>query len=318
MGRTDSGARPVREKLPTIDDLRDPRADSRKLRVKITTNPGRCLRVRDPSRVQRSIESHHGDVRELRVDQIAVESALELRVWHAALGTRPLTLSTTMRTPGHDQDLALGFLYAEGVIDTAVRVRSMRICEGPVDALRIELEGPAPALRALQRRGTLTSACGACGANPQALRADAVNAQAGGTGRVSATTLRALPARLRAAQTSFAATGGMHAAALFDLAGDLLALREDVGRHNALDKLVGHALRQSALPWTDRLLLLSGRASFELLQKAACAGASIVAAVGAPSSLAMELAQRAGIALIGFLSERGFNVYTGAARIDHR
>lgn len=270
----------------------------------------------DPSREQLSIERHRGETRETGLDSVAVEAALELRLWHPALASVPVTLSTTMRTPGHDHELALGFLYAEGVIDSRARVRAVSACGGAVDALRIDIDGPTPALQALQRRGTLTSACGACGkTSAEWLQAGAVSASVQGSARVSAATLRALPARLRAAQAGFAATGGMHGVALFDLDGRMCGLREDVGRHNALDKLVGRALLDEALPWRDRVLLLSGRASFELLQKAACAGASIVAAIGAPSSLAVEVAERAGITLVGFLSAQGFNVYAGGARI---
>lgn len=250
-------------------------------------------------------------------DLVAVESALELRVQHPGLGNEPLVLSTTMRTPGHDDELAAGYLYAENVIDGRADIASMRPCAGAAEALRVDLRGAVPVLQSLQRQGTLTSACGACGKlSAESLLAQAVRERVGGDGRVAAALLQALPARLRAAQAGFAASGGVHGVALFDLAGQLLGVREDVGRHNALDKLVGRALLDATLPWSDRVLLLSGRASFELLQKAARAGVSIVAAIGAPSSLAIDVARRAGITLVGFLSQRGFNVYAGEQRID--
>lgn len=253
-------------------------------------------------------------------DAVAVEAALELRLAHPALGAAPVAVATTMRTPGADVELALGHLYAEGLIEARADVLAVRPCGGAVQALRVELRSEArvPDLKAHQRHGMLSSACGVCGkADADALRAQAVGARVAGSARVSAACLRELPARLRAAQEGFAATGGVHAVGLFDLHGQLLALREDVGRHNALDKLIGQALQRDQLPWTDCVVLLSGRASFELLQKAARAGASVIAAIGAPSSLAVEVAQRAGITLVGFLSVQGFNVYTGAQRIDH-
>lgn len=248
-------------------------------------------------------------------DQVAVEQPLEIRISHADLGPAPRNVSVTMRTPGHDDELAIGYLYAEGVIDGAGQVDAVRACGGDQRALRVELVGAPPRMERLQRAGALSSACGACGKTSLAAVLGPASAMVSGTGQVAAATLCALPDRLRAAQADFAATGGLHGVALFDLDGTLVALREDVGRHNAFDKLVGHALMQGRLPWTDRIVLLSGRASFELLQKSVRAGASIVAAIGAPSSLAIETAQAAGITLVGFLHQRGFNVYSSPARI---
>ena len=248
-------------------------------------------------------------------DEVAVEDPLEIRIAHADLGLAPHSVSVTMRTPGHDEELALGYLYAEGVIDSAAQVDGVRACSGNPRALRVDLVGAPPRLQRLQRAGALSSSCGACGKTSLEAALGPAPAVVSGTGPVPALTLCAMPAGLRAAQAAFATTGGLHGVALFDLDGTLLALREDVGRHNALDKLVGHALMQGQLPWTDRIVLLSGRASFELLQKSARAGASIVAAIGAPSSLAIETAQAAGITLVGFLHQRGFNVYCGPQRI---
>ncbi|MCC6592998.1 MAG: formate dehydrogenase accessory sulfurtransferase FdhD [Xanthomonadales bacterium] len=251
-------------------------------------------------------------------DRLAVEAALELRLTHPALGTAPVAVATTLRTPGEDSDLAIGHLYAEGLIESRADVLGVHPCKGPVQALRVDLhiDARVPDLKSLRRHGTLSSACGACGkVAADALRAEAVGARVRGSARLAATSLCALPDRLRSAQTAFATTGGVHGVGLFGYDGELLALREDVGRHNALDKLIGHALQQGGLPWTDHALLWSGRASFELLQKAARAGASLVAAIGAPSSLAVEVAQRAGITLVGFLSPQGFNVYAGAERV---
>lgn len=248
-------------------------------------------------------------------DEVAVEDPLEIRIGHVALGPVPRSVSVTMRTPGHDKELALGYLYAEGVVDSAAQVVGVRACSGNPRALRVELVGAPPRLERLERVGALSSSCGACGKTSLEAALGPLPGMVSGDGQVLASVLCGLPARLRAAQANFAATGGLHGVGLFDLRGTLMALREDVGRHNALDKLVGHALLQGQLPWADRIVLLSGRASFELLQKSARAGASIVAAIGAPSSLAIETAQAAGITLVGFLHQRGFNVYCGPQRI---
>jgi FdhD protein len=249
-------------------------------------------------------------------DQIAVEDPLEIRLAHASLGEGAQTLAITMRTPGHDAELAAGYLYCEAVLRDPTQIVQIAACAGNANAIRVDLDGPAPRLESLKRVGTMNSSCGVCGKTSlAAVTASSQSRRVCGSQPIDASLLQQLPARLRAAQTLFAVTGGSHGVGLFDLAGRLLALREDVGRHNALDKLVGQAFLGSTLPWTDHVLLLSGRASFELLQKATMAGASIVAAVGAPSSLAIEQAQAAGITLVGFLGERGFNIYAGAERV---
>jgi FdhD protein len=246
-------------------------------------------------------------------DRVAVEEPLEIRVSHLLFDLGERTISITMRTPGNDDELALGYLYAEGIISGREQVGAVQHCAENVQALRVELLGPEPDLGPLQRVGTLSSSCGVCGKT--SLGSLAPSRRVAGVACIDDAVLRQLPARLRAAQPAFAATGGLHGVGLFGLDGSLLAVREDVGRHNALDKLIGWALQAGQLPWTDRLVLLSGRASYELLQKSAMAGASMVAAVGAPSSLAIEQAHAAGMTLIGFLSERGYNVYAGGERL---
>ena len=275
---------------------------------------------RTPTRLQTFQE---GEISE-RDDLLATEEPLEIRL-RAGESVRPVAV--TMRTPGQDAELAAGFLSSEGVVEDPGRIR--RIAHlfapdetpGPEGSNVIEVEltgGPEPELRSLERHFFATSACGVCGkAGLEALRFR-VPGQAPPGPVVSPELLGELPARLRAAQGLFAATGGLHAAALFDAAGTLLAVREDVGRHNALDKLIGQAFLAGRLPLRDHLVLVSGRSSYEILQKCVVAGVPLVCAVSAPSSLAVELAERFGVTLVGFL--RGnpltrFNVYAGPERI---
>ena len=274
-----------------------------------------------------------------RTDQLATEEPLEirLRVGRAADGKGPVpvfrqqgagqrTLSITMRTPGHDFELAAGFLYAEGIVRSADEVQALSDADDPrieedrrdnivnVDLRRDTL----PDLQSVERQLYITSACGVCGkASLEALRLRGAPAIAPGP-HVEPDVLRALPERLRAGQGIFEATGGLHAAALFDLEGNLLALREDVGRHNALDKLVGWALLQRCLPLSRHIVMVSGRTSFEILQKCLMAGVPIVCAVSAPSSLAVAVAREFGITLVGFLRGERFNVYAGMERIEMR
>jgi len=247
-----------------------------------------------------------------RVDALAVEEPLELRV-----AGQPLT--TTMRTPGADFDLAAGFLVAEGAVRRSADVIAMRYCSG-VDAegrntynvLDLQLAVPAPAPRAFPT----SSACGVCGTESvEALRRRSPYDVSLDPLVISAGLLAELPDRLRAAQEVFAKTGGLHAAGLFDADGDLRCLREDVGRHNAVDKVVGWALREDLLPLTGHVLVVSGRASFELVQKAWLAGIPLLAAVSAPSSLAVELAEAAGMTLAGFVRGDSLNLYTGDQRV---
>jgi FdhD protein len=243
-----------------------------------------------------------------QLDPLAVEEPLQI-----LLGGKPVAV--TMRTPGHDRELAVGFLFAEGVVASREDVAG---CEQEAaNVVRVELAlGSHVDLSALERHFAISSSCGVCGkASIDAVRARRPAAAEAGGIRVAPHTVHAMPETLRRAQAVFDATGGLHAAGVFDATGALEAVREDVGRHNAVDKLVGAALMSGRLPLRDRVLVLSGRASFELLQKAALAGFPIVAAVGAPSSLAVEMAREAGITLLGFVRGESFNVYTWPERV---
>ncbi|MFE4974147.1 formate dehydrogenase accessory sulfurtransferase FdhD [Kitasatospora sp. NPDC056651] len=253
-----------------------------------------------------------------RPDTLAAEEPMEIRV-----GGRPLTV--TMRTPGSDFDLAAGFLVSEGVVHAAEQVAGIRYCAGATadggntyNVVDVLLAPGVPAPDAsLERNFYTTSSCGLCGkASLDAVRTTAPWSVAGDGLRVTPALLSALPERLRAAQKVFESTGGLHAAGLFDADGRLLCLREDVGRHNAVDKVVGHALREGLLPARGTVLMVSGRASFELVQKAVMAGVPVLAAVSAPSSLAVELAEETGLTLVGFLRGDSMNVYTRTDRVD--
>jgi len=257
-----------------------------------------------------------------RFDRTATEEPLEIRV---RAGGASRTVAITMRTPGHDFELAAGFLYNEGVIDGVDAVRGISYClDGSIpqdqqyNVVNVDLAAQAlPALDALERHFTMTSACGVCGrAQLDALEERGLT-PLGDAARVDAATLTALPARLRAAQGVFEKTGGLHAAGLFTPDGELVALREDVGRHNALDKTIGWGLLGKRLPFEDRVLLVSGRASYELVQKALVARIPIVCAVSAPSSLAVDVARRFGLTLVGFLRGDRFNIYAGEERITY-
>ena len=264
----------------------------------------------------RVIEDGHATI---RPDQVATEEPLEIRV---LAGGERQTVAVTMRTPGADFELAVGFLFAEGVIAGREAVRRMTYCTDPdVDGeqryniVNVELAGAAPDLRSLERHFFTTSACGVCGkASLDALELRGCAPLAGGS-EVAADVVYGLPERLRAAQGQFDATGGLHAAGLFDAGGELLAVREDVGRHNALDKLVGWAVLDGRVPLTDHLLLVSGRTSYEILQKAIVAGVPLVCGISAPSSLAVDLAERFGVTLVGFLRGRRCNVYSHPRRL---
>ncbi|MDH6136902.1 FdhD protein [Kitasatospora sp. MAA4] len=257
-----------------------------------------------------------GAERGTRPDALAAEEPLEIRV-----GGEPLTV--TMRTPGQDFDLVAGFLVGEGLVHTADGLAALRYCAGTdedgantYNVVDAALRG-APALPLSAHRNLLTtSACGLCGRDTvDAVRTHVRWPIAEDPLRVAPELLYALPDRLRAAQRTFDSTGGLHAAGLFTAAGELLCAREDVGRHNAVDKVVGWALRAGLLPLTGHLLLVSGRASFELTQKAALAGLPLLAAVSAPSSLAVDLAEELGLTLLGFLRGESANVYTRADRV---
>lgn len=253
-------------------------------------------------------------------DYLATEEPLSIRL---EAGDESQTIALTMRTPGHDYELAAGFLYNEGVIKGNEAIHTMAYCE-PVGGAPQEYNELAVNLRArtlpempgLERHFFTTSACGFCGKLMLDDLATRALPNLADEIRVTPALLTSLPSKLRAAQTLFEETGGLHAAALFDLQGNLLSLREDVGRHNALDKLVGWGVIGGHLPFADRIVLVSGRASYELLQKARIAGAPIFAAVSAPSSLAVSLARQFDITLVGFLRDGRFNVYSRSDRIS--
>jgi FdhD protein len=260
-------------------------------------------------------------------DQLATEEPLEIRLLFRGDSR---AVAVTMRTPGADAELAAGFLFAEGVVDRRERIRAITFPEprrgilsvadqrdAGSNVVQVELDddGPEPALATLERHFFTTSACGVCGkAGLESLRLRVEGPLPPGP-ELAPEVLSSLPDRLREGQGLFAVTGGLHAAALFDTAGTLLAVREDVGRHNALDKLLGWAFLEGRLPLRDHVVLVSGRSSYEILQKCLVAGVPIVCAVSAPSSLAVELAERFGITLVGFLRGRRFNVYSGIERI---
>jgi FdhD protein len=235
------------------------------------------------------------------LDRVAVEEPLEIRI-----GGRPVAV--TMRTPGHDEELALGFCLSEGL--------EPRQASLPADlaANTVEVDAPGFDPRRLERSFYTSSSCGVCGKG--ALEAVAVEAtRVESTLRAAAELLADLPERLRAAQPAFAVTGGLHATGLFDADGELLCLREDVGRHNAMDKVVGWAFREGRLPLAEQILCVSGRLSFELVQKASVAGSPILVAVGAPSSLAVELGADRGLTLCGFARGGRLNVYSEPWRV---
>ncbi|MBC5799822.1 MAG: formate dehydrogenase accessory sulfurtransferase FdhD [Candidatus Eremiobacteraeota bacterium] len=255
-----------------------------------------------------------------RFDRLATEEPLEIRLQG---GGEKRTVAITMRTPGNDFELAAGFLHNEGVLPEGAALRRISYClAGELDAdqhyniVNVELGDAAlPNLDALERHFTMTSACGICGkASLDALRVRGF-VPLDGKQRVAPQMILTLPERLRERQGVFAKTGGLHAAALFDARGSCLAAREDVGRHNAVDKLVGWALFERRLPLNDCILMVSGRASYEIVQKALSAGIPIVCSVSAPSSLAVTLANEFGLTLAGFVRDARFNVYAHAHRI---
>ena len=268
-----------------------------------------------------------------RSDLLTVEEPLEIRVCEAgAAADEERSVAVTMRTPGHDYELAAGFLFSEGFYRRPEELAGVRHCGREGNVVRATLAATSSGT-AVQRgsaeRGVdasgnrliANSSCGVCGkASIDDVLATlpapvAQTAERAATPAVAAPILHRLPAELRRHQRTFAQTGGLHAAAQFDAAGTLCLLREDVGRHNALDKLIGRALLEARLPLQDAVILFSGRTGFELVQKAACAGVRFLAAVGAPSSLACDLAAELGITLVGFLRDGRFNIYAGAQRV---
>lgn len=277
--------------------------------------------TRPGSKTRLSVEVVEPGGRRRRNDALATEEPLEIRL--LAGGVRR-TVAVTMRTPGADFELAAGFLYGEGVVTTRDEIETIRYCvDAELDAaqqyniVNVALRRETlPELGALDRHFYTSSACGVCGkASLEALRLRAFSEAAPGP-QVPTDVLFGLPQTLRAGQGLFDATGGLHAAGLFDPAGRLLALREDVGRHNAVDKLIGWALLGGRIPLHDQILLVSGRASFEIVQKCLVAGVPILSAVSAPSNLAVDLARAFGLTLVGFLRGERCNIYAGGERIS--
>ena len=267
------------------------------------------------ARRQRVLRVGGGGAATWTTDELSAEEPLEIRV-----GGSPL--SVTMRTPGHDFDLAAGFLLTEGIIGGAEQIASMRMCtqsgagDGHLNVVEVLLRHP-PERPPEPRAFYMTSSCGICGrASIESVRTRSRHPVDEDPLRVSPALLSSLPATLRQAQRQFSRTGGLHAAGLFEPQGSLLCAREDVGRHNAFDKVIGWAATQGRLPLTSHLILASGRASFELTQKALMAGIPLLAAVSAPSDLAVALAREAGMTLVGFLRGDTMNVYAGHHRLQ--
>jgi FdhD protein len=266
-------------------------------------------------------------------DVLAVEEPLEIRIgWDDNGKAAHRAISITMRTPGNDAELAAGFLFTEGIIHHPEQVKQIRHCglkigkqKGVVDragalnsnTIRVDLnEGVEIDFKRLERNFYTTSSCGVCGKSSiEALHTGAQKIENGDGPKIESSVINGLPETLRGSQDVFDQTGGLHASALFNIKGELEIVREDVGRHNALDKVIGAKFMAGELPLADKILLVSGRASFELVQKALMAGMPILAAVGAPSSLAVELAAEFGMTLVGFVRDGRFNIYTGESRI---
>lgn len=271
-----------------------------------------------------TVSKVRGATQQSRPDRVAVEEPLEIRLgYETADGRTENSVSITMRTPGDDAELATGFLFTEAIIRAAADIAFVKPCGPPApdsgnhNVVRVELEsGVDVDLGRLQRHFYTTSSCGVCGkASLEALRVSGAEIRPLEGARFSKETLTALPDKLRAAQKTFDETGGLHAAAAFNTAGEIIAVHEDVGRHNAVDKVIGALLSRGLLPANDLGLIVSGRASFELMQKALMAGMPLLAAVSAPSSLAVQLAREFNVTLVGFLRDDTFNIYAAPERI---
>lgn len=275
-------------------------------------DPGTTVKIK--------VEKVRGGERRAVHDVVAAEEPMEIRL--AQGDEPPISVSITMRTPGNDFELAAGFLFTEGIVRAGGEIEGIDYApdaspERQYNVVQVTLRPGQPLdVSRLSRNFYVTSSCGVCGkASLDALAVQGCAPVASHGFVVAERALSALPAVLRQQQRLFEETGGLHAAGLFAGDGELLLLREDVGRHNAVDKVIGAALLADSLPLSERILVLSGRASFELLQKAVVAGLPVVAAVGAPSSLAVDAARDFGVTLVGFLRPDGFNIYTGAERI---
>ena len=257
---------------------------------------------------------------EIRDDLVAGEEPLEIRA--AGPGQKPVQVAVTMRTPGHEEELAIGFLTSEGLLAdnevVGVAYGDPGVLAEPDDSVLVRLRRRFDPSLVAKRNFVATASCGICGKasiDDVAVRSEPLPK---GLPVVARSVIVSLPDALRWAQSAFDRTGGLHAAGLFETDGRLVAVREDVGRHNALDKLIGSRVLARELPLWDRILLVSGRVSFEIVQKAAVAGIAFLAAVSAPSDLAVEAARRLGVTLVGFLRGDGFNVYAHDERIDLR
>jgi FdhD protein len=294
--------------------------------VSASEEPGVRLRAQlDPALPARHVTSTkvvavRGAELEVRDDLVVGEEPLEIR----AAGPRqdPVSVAVTMRTPGYEDELAIGFLTSEGLIRDneilGVKYGDPGVMAEPDDSVLVRLARRFDPSTVAQRNFVATASCGICGKasiDDVAVRCEPLPR---GLPVVARSVIIALPDRLREAQAAFDRTGGLHAAGLFETDGRLVAVREDVGRHNALDKLIGSRVRARELPLWDRILIVSGRVSFEIVQKAAVAGVAVVCAVSAPSDLAVRLADRLGVTLVGFLRGDGFNVYSHDGRIDLR
>ena len=290
-----------------------------------TTPEPPATRSLDPDLPSRHVTSTkvvavRGAELEVRDDLVVGEEPLEIR----AAGPRqePVQVAVTMRTPGHEEELALGFLTSEGLLAgnevTRVEYGDPGVMSEPDDSVTVHLARRFNPSLAAKRNFIATASCGICGKasiDDVAVRAEPLPK---GLPFVARSVITSLPDALRGAQAAFERTGGVHAAGLFETDGRLVAVREDVGRHNALDKVIGSRVRARELPLWDRILMVSGRVSFEIVQKAAVAGVPIICAVSAPSDLAVRLADRLGVTLVGFLRGEGFNVYSHDGRIDLR
>jgi len=264
-------------------------------------------------------------LQQAQADSVAVEEPLEIRLAYSTPdGRATRSISITMRTPGNDNELASGFLFSESIIHKASDIASIEICGPPApdsgnhNVVRVELSPDVNVdLGRLQRHFYTTSSCGVCGKTSlDALHAVGIAPLTSDSTKIKMTNLVTIPDKLRAKQDTFDETGGLHAAAAFDMAGNLVVTMEDVGRHNAVDKVVGSLLLGGRLPASDLGLVVSGRASFELMQKALVAGMPLLAAVSAPSSLAVSLAEEFNVTLVGFLRGNTFNIYAGEQRIS--
>jgi FdhD protein len=268
----------------------------------------------------RNVVAVRGEALEVRADRIVGEAPLEIRA--AGPGQEPVAVAVTMRTPGHEDELAVGFLRTEGLIESGGEVVSTEsgdpaALSQPDDTVLVRLMRPFDDSAVAERHFIATASCGICG--KASIDEVAIRCAPIPSGPViERPVILGLPDAMRAAQRAFGETGGLHAAALFKPDGQLVALREDVGRHNALDKLIGSQLLADALPLHDRIVMVSGRVSFEIVQKVAVAGVPVLCAVSAPSDLAIETADRLSVTLVGFLRGDGFNVYAHDRRIDLR